>query len=245
LWQDEPISAASAKVALGSSPEGHVAVAQGPVTARFCSSRVSLCGCCRRVGSRRGKRLRNIWLGRRLTVVEIVTPLATARSSVRQFRQPPTALWRRSVGAPRFNYPRYPEHFELWQRFEMRLRALPDPHGLARWYRWLRAGWWTRFALARFLADAADGAIVAYQPDGSDAPASFFESDVDLDPEGPIFCRRDRRIPLLAHLRFYRADDPPAAAIALRAARLANGMKGALTQRARRAQPAAPAQAAA
>jgi hypothetical protein len=136
------------------------------------------------------------------------------RLSVRRYSQPPATLWRRTVPAPRLNYPRYPEHHEKWQRFEMQLRLPPGPTYLANWCRRQRADWWRRFALFRFLQDAAEGKIVAYDPGAYDVPSSFFESDVDISFErGELFCRHDRRVPLRHGLRFYAEGDAPAAAI--------------------------------
>jgi hypothetical protein len=127
------------------------------------------------------------------------------------------------------------------------MRALPDPRGLARWYRRLRSDWWGRFAVSRFLADAASSAIVGHELDSNEALASFWESDVDYDPEhGAIFCRRDRRVHLLARLRFHAGGDQPAEAIARHQQHVRQGFAGriASAQSRARAKPAAPSHAA-
>jgi hypothetical protein len=50
------------------------------------------------------------------------------------------------------------------------------------WCQTLRTEWWHRFAVCRLLADAAEGKIVAYHgPHAHAVPASYFDSDVDLD----------------------------------------------------------------
>jgi hypothetical protein len=138
------------------------------------------------------------------------------RLSVRQFRHPPATLWRRTVPAPRgLNYSRYPEHLQRWNRFEMQLRALPGPKYLAQWIKAQRSEFWRKFAIHRLLADAAAGAIVAYDSQARDVPATHWESDVDFDPErGDVYCRHDSRLPLRRALRFHSAADIPAAAAA-------------------------------
>jgi hypothetical protein len=193
-------------------------------------------------------------LSRYLAGAPLPLALPTGRLSIRHYAAPPSPLWRRTVPAPRWNCARELDGVERWQRWERQLCALPEARGLARWYQRLRAAHWARVAVHRFLQDAAAGSIVAYAPKGEETPASFWESDVDFDPEfGAVFYRCDCRIPAAARLRFHRADDPSEAAIALRAMRLANGLKSTQTLLARgklgagRRKPpqAAPAQAAA
>jgi hypothetical protein len=91
-----------------------------------------------------------------------------------------------------------------------------------------RADWWGRFAVHRFLADAAAGAIVAYDSQARDVPETYWESDVDFDPErGDLYCRHDGRLPLRRALRFHAASDVPALAVD-RAARALGDVKAAV-----------------
>jgi hypothetical protein len=157
------------------------------------------------------------------------TSVSTARLSVRQASQPPSPLWRRTVPAPRLNYPRYPAHHEKWTRWEFKITSVPAPKHLANWLSAQREGWWTKFATHRFLADAAESAIIAYDSQARAVPASYWQSDVDFDPDGDLYLRSDRRTPLYRRLRFHAAADVPALAVD-RAARALGDVKAAILE---------------
>jgi hypothetical protein len=132
------------------------------------------------------------------------------------------------VPAPRLNYPRYPDHLEKWQRFEFQIRRLPAAKQITNWCQTLRTEWWTRFAVHRFLADAAADVIVGYDPGAYEVPSTYWESDIDFDPQrGDLYCRHDGRLPLRRALRFYAEGDAPALAVE-RAARQIGDVKEAL-----------------
>jgi hypothetical protein len=82
----------------------------------------------------------------------------------------------------------------------------------------------------RFLADAAAGAIVAYDPGAYAVPETFWESDVDFDADrGDLYCRHDGRLPLRRALRFHAEGDAPALAVD-RAARALGDVKAAILE---------------
>jgi hypothetical protein len=133
--------------------------------------------------------------------------------------------------APRgLNYPRHPSHYEIWRRWELQITSVSAPNQILNWWRTQRAVWWTKFATHRFLSDAAEGVIVAYDSQARDVPATYWQSDVDFDPQrGDLYCRHDGRLPLRRSLRFHAADDVPAAAAA-RAARNLGDVKAAILE---------------
>ena len=73
-----------------------------------------------------------------------------------------------------------------------------------------------RYVIQAFFADAAAGAIVAYdQPGCYEIPSSYWRSDVDFDPvRGDLYLRGDRRLPWRRGLRFYAQGDIPPIVIA-------------------------------
>jgi hypothetical protein len=112
----------------------------------------------------------------------------------------------------------------------MQLRALPGPKYLTEWIKAQRNEFWRRFAVHRFLADAAAGAIVAYDSQARDVPSTYWQSDVDFDPQrGDLYCRHDGRLPLRRSLCFHAAADVPALA-AERAARGLGDVKAAVIE---------------
>jgi hypothetical protein len=55
-----------------------------------------------------------------------------------------------------------------------------------------------------------------YDGNAEAVPRSWWESDVEFDPErGALFGLEDRRVPLAAALRFHQADDLPQRAMAM------------------------------
>jgi hypothetical protein len=130
------------------------------------------------------------------------------------------------------------------QAFEARSRALPLGEFLSAWYRNLRADWWRRYTLHRFLQDAATGRILVFGGlarsdehfSHNEIPSSIFSYDVILDADGGrLFAARDRRIPLAADLRFHRPDDIPPAAIEAESRRSLRARAGGQAARAARA----------
>src|ERR1700680_4609348 len=73
-----------------------------------------------------------------------------------------------------------------------------------------------RYVIQAFFADAAAGAIVAYdQPGCYEIPSSYWRSDVDFAPvRGDLYLRGDRRLPWRRGLRFYAQGDIPPIVIA-------------------------------
>jgi hypothetical protein len=70
------------------------------------------------------------------------------RIPLRSYRDPP-GLWRRSVPLPLGC--QGAAGAERRQVFEAKARALPSAEYLSAWYRKLRADWWRRYAIHRFI----------------------------------------------------------------------------------------------
>jgi hypothetical protein len=148
------------------------------------------------------------------------------RIALRQHRHEPRQLVRRLV--------QMPAGLRNRDLFEARLRMLPSPRSLWLWQKRMREAFWQSHAIYRFLADLASEAIVAFQGNGEEAPASYFESDVQFDPAlGAIFLKSDFRIPIRSGLHCFRLGDIPPKALALRQARYEIGMRGARTLKVR------------
>ena len=81
---------------------------------------------------------------------------------------------------------------------------------LLSWYSQARAEQWHRLAIGRLVDALVAGEIVAWS--GKEPiPASWWESDVDLDVQtGSVYGPNDRHRPLAGELQLYREGDKPA-----------------------------------
>jgi hypothetical protein len=141
---------------------------------------------------------------------------------VRPYVKPPAPLFQRVV--PRPSLRPWPADQDGWRRFQEGLVALPSPGALWRWYCRARAAFWARHALHRAVSDLAGGAVVAYEPSGAQIPASYWASDIDVDPMlGTLFLRCDSRVPICCGVQVFPPDVTPPGAAALAARLLTKG----------------------
>ena len=85
------------------------------------------------------------------------------------------------------------------------------------------------------LADLAGGAIGAYEGNGADVPATWFESDVELDPAtGSIYAARDHRVPIAGQVAGFPPGSVPPEVTALAERLAAKGKPPARVQPSRR-----------